>query len=307
MKDKFLKLMVFMLVPVFVLSITGNFGIVRYGLEKIQPSFSVNLYYLILGKDKLNSTPTNDKIKIAEKTAIAHAGGGFDGLQYRNDMPSLNTNSKHYRFIEIDFLYTSDNRLVCLHDWAGSIKKIWGGKTTKVLTYKEFMALAGENACTLARLNKFLKENPNVFLVSDVKSDGNIKALAKIYIALTEVTHQIIPQIYSPYEFFDVRDLGFKNIILTLYKSGLTNSSLNEHLNYLDLFAVTMPTRRASSELIKDLKNHRPLKIFTHTTNECSEAYRLFSIGVDGIYTDWLHQKFINNDLASCKLNQLPN
>ena len=49
---------------------------------------------------------------------IYHAGGGIDGLTYSNSREALeHTLNQGNRFVEVDFLFTSDGQLVCAHDW----------------------------------------------------------------------------------------------------------------------------------------------------------------------------------------------
>jgi arylsulfatase A-like enzyme len=49
---------------------------------------------------------------------VAHAGGGIKGRSYTNSLEALDENYRRgFRFFELDFNWTSDNQLVCIHDW----------------------------------------------------------------------------------------------------------------------------------------------------------------------------------------------
>ncbi len=48
---------------------------------------------------------------------VAHAGGGFEERTYTNTLAALEHNRDDYELFEIDFSWTSDDELVCLHDW----------------------------------------------------------------------------------------------------------------------------------------------------------------------------------------------
>ena len=63
---------------------------------------------------------------------IAHAGGGINGINYSNSIEALNHNyAKGFRYFEMDFSWTSDNKLVCLHDWKKRFKLVFKQKTKK--------------------------------------------------------------------------------------------------------------------------------------------------------------------------------
>ena len=84
----------------------------------------------------------------AEKSAfralrVAHAGGGINGKTYTNSYEALNLNIKNgFTYFEIDFSFTRDNRLVCLHDWKGSFKRSFGfqaGEKPSIETFEFFL------------------------------------------------------------------------------------------------------------------------------------------------------------------------
>ena len=63
---------------------------------------------------------------------IAHAGGGINGLTYMNSLEAIDLNySLGLRYFEIDFSWTNDDRLVCIHDWKQSYKRLFNNDTKK--------------------------------------------------------------------------------------------------------------------------------------------------------------------------------
>ena len=55
---------------------------------------------------------------------IAHAGGQVNGATYTNSLEALEENYQAgFRAFEIDFSFTSDRQLVCLHDWEESFTR----------------------------------------------------------------------------------------------------------------------------------------------------------------------------------------
>lgn len=73
---------------------------------------------------------------------IAHAGGGINSQNYSNSLEALEYNYQQgFRYFEIDFSWTSDAQLVCLHDWGKRFQKVFGHKTKQPLSLKEFEQL----------------------------------------------------------------------------------------------------------------------------------------------------------------------
>ncbi|SHD76238.1 hypothetical protein [Schnuerera ultunensis] len=84
------------------------------------------------------------------------------------------------------------------------------------------------------------------------------------------------------------RDMGFDNIILTLYRSKYTDEEIIEFAKKNKIFAITMPKDRGYSSLPMKLKK---IDVFTyvHTINELYVFEELYENGVSGIYTDFFH------------------
>ena len=47
---------------------------------------------------------------------IAHAGGQYQGQIYTNSINVLNENKDKFQLFEIDFHFTFDKKLVCIHN-----------------------------------------------------------------------------------------------------------------------------------------------------------------------------------------------
>eukprot|EP00978_Attheya_sp_CCMP212_P002691 scaffold5504_cov47-Attheya_sp.AAC.1 len=224
-----------------------------------------------------------------EALRIAHAGGGINGTTYTNSYQALNVNmEKGFLYFELDFIFTSDDKLVCLHDWGNKFEQLFGFKTSEKLTLKEFEQLVNDRSkftlCTLDGLAVWMKENPSAYIVSDVK-ENNVKALSLIYRTLPDAHKRVIPQIYQPQNFDVVKRMGFDQIIWTLYHfDGSTESVLFWITMFQGPVAITMPTSRAESTLPADLKIMN-VSSYTHTINDAQEAERFITkFGIIEIY-----------------------
>jgi glycerophosphoryl diester phosphodiesterase len=219
---------------------------------------------------------------------IAHAGGGYAGETYTNSIEALDANAASYELFEIDFLWTSDGKLVCLHDWDDNARRIFGRGFTPPPTLAEFEKLAEDHPdwtnCTLDSLAAWLDAHPEERLVTDVKDD-NVAALKEIASVIEDFPTRVIAQIYQPEEHAAVREIGYHTIIWTLYQYEGTNEDVLHLAPGFELYAVTMPKRRAESGLPDALGE---IPTYVHTVNDPAEAERFFGLGIDGIFTDWL-------------------
>jgi len=124
-------------------------------------------------------------------------------------------------------------------------------------------------------LIEWLHTNPGQ-VVTDFKTD-NIEGLALIASRAGSLQHRFIPQIYDISEYSAVRELGYKEVILTTYRLRPSKESYRQ-IDELDLFAVTVPKDRVG-DAAGIISNNR---IFTHTINAP------VNLPATGYYTDCL-------------------
>ncbi|MBW2667469.1 MAG: sulfatase-like hydrolase/transferase [Deltaproteobacteria bacterium] len=228
-----------------------------------------------------------------EALRVAHAGGGYNAQAYTNSYQALNRSvRKGFAYIELDFSFTSDGHLVCIHDWDESFTRAFGFVTETAPTLEEFESIVANTAklenCTLAGLARWMRENPSATIITDVK-ERNVAALAIIAEHLPDAGTRVIPQIYQPANFGTVKALGFESMIWTLYRyRGNTREVLAHVQEFEPPFAITMDKRRARTQLpmkLARLGTH----IYVHTVNDPEEAARFQTEnGVTEIYTDFL-------------------
>jgi len=133
-----------------------------------------------------------------------------------------------------------------------------------------------------------MKQHPSAYIITDVK-DSNIKALQIMLKTLPHATRRVIPQIYDPDNFDNVKELGFQQIIWTLYRVSMSNEKVVTRLQKFDgAFAITMPEQRARSILPKKLKA-LGIPTYVHTINspEKLDTYTKM-YGITEIYTDFI-------------------
>ena len=226
---------------------------------------------------------------VSELPRIAHAGGQIGNTTYTNSIDALNVNyDTGFRIFEMDFSFTSDQQLVCLHDWEESFERSFGRRRQAPVTLLEFEQLVRDrseyNKCTLGSLMQWFSAHPQAILVTDVK-ERNLDALAVISSSYPQFIDRVIPQIYQPDEYSVARDLGYKRIIWTLYLYPGSASTVLRNAQTMDLWAITMDTNRADQRLGLDLDTIA-MPSYVHTINDFADYLYFKSVGIDEIYTD---------------------
>src|SRR5690606_35990645 len=112
----------------------------------------------------------------------------------------------------------------------------------KVLSLDEFKNSEVFMDLTLLELDEVIEwfvDKEDLYLVTDTKGD-NKKLLTYILENHKKSMNKIVPQVYSFEEYEIAKELGFNNIILTLYRSNYTDEEIVEFAKENELFAVTM-------------------------------------------------------------------
>lgn len=222
---------------------------------------------------------------------IAHAGGGFKGQAYTNAVEALERSYQAgFRHIEMDFSWTADGQLVCLHDWDKTFKKIFGFKTSEPLTLARFNELAEAHvdfrSCDLDQLAAWLSDKPDVMIITDIKHH-NLQGIEFITERHPAMKKQLIPQFYQPEEYAVLKAQGFEQLIWILYQYEGSKRSVVELSADMDLLALSMRTAQAKSRTLQKLRQQH--RIFVYTINKAHTIGRLQNnFGVSGFYTDFL-------------------
>ena len=195
-----------------------------------------------------------------------------------------------YDLFEIDFNDTKDGRIVCIHDWKDSAKQSLNISSSDIPTLREFNRLVSASesykSCTFDSLVTWLKNNPEKYIVTDIK-DNNVSTLKRMVEMYPELKSRFIPQIYHPSEYLQVRKLGYKKVIFTLYRCRCNDLTVIMSAMLMDLYAVTMPVSRVPS-LGKPLSK-LGVPTYVHTINTTEGLNIVKSFGASEIYTDWLY------------------
>ncbi|MGX8699152.1 MAG: glycerophosphodiester phosphodiesterase family protein [bacterium] len=226
-------------------------------------------------------------------TYILHAcGAAPDGQDKTNSVEAAQRSYDFgYRWLEVDFGWTADGELVCLHDWKGWRYHKGAEATTDPLTYAEFMTYLrgdGLTAFTPDSLAHWLEEHPGAVVVTDAKT-RNLDAAALLAERYPHLRKRFAVQIYALEELEPVQALGFETVILTLYRLSYEDYHnkrlLTTFARESGVSAITM----AAAEEVRDVFEalvETGIPVYVHTVNDPAEQADWLAAGAQGVYTD---------------------
>ncbi len=223
---------------------------------------------------------------------IIHAAGTLDGLDGSNSLEGLTKSVEAgCKYIELDFQFTADGELACIHDWYTQYTDAIPENGT-ALTLDAFQNCKIYGTYTplwLDSLATFLEEHPDIYIITDIK-DRNVEGAAKIAADYPHLTDRFIVQIYDGSEYDPVREAGFEHIIYTLYRldwHGKTDTAaLSAFAAEHPLLAYTFSYELCDVEGYVDGMKNAGVPLYIHTVNGETEQEMYFEMGIDGIYTD---------------------
>ncbi len=222
---------------------------------------------------------------IDEFRNIAHAGGSVDDLYLSsNSLEALNESAAYgNRIVEIDFCWTTDNQLVCLHNW--------GGDFPEQCTLAEFMKTKIYDVLTplsLETLAQWLREHPDVRMIPDFK-ERNMEGLRRIATEYPDLIQRFIPYAFQLSQVSEIREIGYKNVILMLYQMGeAARNKVTENLAFAKENNVTALGLGSSLIALEYCEAGRGtnIPILLFTINDAEVTQQLAAAGADGFFSD---------------------
>lgn len=216
---------------------------------------------------------------------ILHAGGVTpEGVTGSNSLEALEHSYENgFRLLELDFSWTCDGELVCVHDWNAFYGRILD---TDSPTLAQFEAVRdstyGFTSLTLDHLIAWLREHPGVSIVTDIKEDCAAGA-ALIAQRCPDLRSRFIIQIYHPEEYDQVADLGFEHIILTVYQMSWSEkqdtAALVRFAAEHPLEGITFPVELADTPGYVEALLEAQVPLFVHTVNDPADQAALVRPG----------------------------
>ena len=249
------------------------------------------LYLLLLLPMIILSCVTHEKVHHAE--LIAHAGGEIDGHIYTNSREALEkavTNG--YRYIEFDFLFTSDSVLVAAHSWedfnhmTGNAN--WGDS---VLLLKDFTLQRIHDRYTplsAEDINSFFMQHDSLYLVTDKISDPEV--LEQYF---PDLKHRMVVEAFSYRDYKALVDKGYYRVLYSCMADDMA-SALLKHLLLHRLFPgeriewVALHTTGFNHPMFRFLNKVRHFNVALFTVDSLEEIPAEQSGRAGMIYTNRL-------------------
>lgn len=192
--------------------------------------------------------------------------------------------------VELDFNFTSDGELVCIHDW--DPEYISGIPDEIPLSYSDFKnskIFWQYTPIGLRDVVEFMKKNPNICIVTDIKEE-NIRGARTIKETCPELMDRFIIQIYNRSEYEEISALGFDKIIYTLYmlpwSEKTDTAALGEFAKSHPLVGFAFSHELCSVEGFLPGMLDTGVDLYIHTVNDEAEQEQYFAKGIKGIFTD---------------------
>ena len=228
---------------------------------------------------------------------IAHAGGIYNNKDHTNSKEAvdnylMSTVDDEIRVIELDFDYTSDDKLVCSHLYRDK-------GFNYVPTYEEYMNYIndGYTPIDFNDVINYMEQNNNLYIMVDTKvenhTDKTVVDIANYMInnMPKEYIDRLIFQLYLPTQKEQMMKLyKFKeeNLVLSLYKGyPMINETLRDAYKY-NFSVILFNKKFFDDDELKRLVNKNFVTV-VYTVNKQSEKDKLIDKGVSTFITDNLY------------------
>lgn len=243
--------------------------------------------------------------------AVCHAlGAAPDGETLTNSLDALEYNyGNGFRVFEVDLAITSDNVVVCRHDWYSDLGQAdafgWNEQEVYEVPDSELFLntpIYGKyTPMSLLDLYEYMDEHEDIYIVFDSKYSSDVNGQYSLIVNtaldndLEHVLDRIVVQLYYEEMLQEVEGVySFDNYLYTLYYIGYYDpDKIGEFCKNNDIPVLVMPYDTMNETIKSDMKNY-PVKIYLHTVNDADKAQELITLGADGIYTDMITENEVN-------------
>lgn len=246
-------------------------------------------------KKKATTTITVATPAWAGNSLVAHAGGRVKTVHNSNSVQALQQTLKsNVTSVEIDFSWTADHKLVCVHDF----KEFKTGiplldSFLNNLFSKKYKRMTAETAL------KMLADSGRLYLLVDTKEENEVEVYREVLRILTEMgrvdyMEKVVPQFFSKEQYEQFKEVyPFKEGIFAIYKmqdEELTPEVTADIAHFCgeNHLTVAISQKRATDQLISLLHSEH-VYIIVHTVNNGGVWNTLFKKGVRSIYTDAIY------------------
>ena len=240
---------------------------------------------------------------------IAHALGGIDGYTYTNSLEAFRQNYNNgIKIFEVDIVITSDNYLVCRHDWMRGMYYmleqevlIENDAPLSLEQFKSLDILSRYTAISFEELLEEMTKYKDVYIVLDTKSIDE-ESINNEYKLLVDTVNsvdkslfdRIVPQIYNRKMLSIIKKhYDFKNVFYTLYQDIVSDDEVLQFAREnKEIAGIVMSLERCSQDILDRLSEQKT-PAYVHTINEPNDFIYYIDHGITGVYTDFLSPSII--------------
>lgn len=221
-------------------------------------------------------------------TYVIHAGGAQDDVTYLNCQEGfLNHINQGYTLIELDFLLTKDEQVICSHLLEHTDYSFENRPTLS--EFENLTMLDKFHPITLDWLIETLEMYPDVKIVFDTKENDPSKVISAIISKCNQmqfdVYNRFIIQVYSVSNYESLQNFGFAEFWFTNYKSQYPASFVNKYFSDKQN-VTTIVLNYPTWVLFKSFGYDTSKNIAVHTLNNQEDIDFVSNRGVDYIYID---------------------
>lgn len=225
-----------------------------------------------------------------ENRIVYHAGGGIEGITYTNSREAVEENLPKGNVLELDFFYTSDQHLVCIHSWdyiTGSQEPMTAEEYRNYKIYGKYTTMDASDVVEL------MKNNPELYVIIDTKEADSVSVIRELINLAgdrTDVVDRYIIQLYDrgiKAQLMEIYPFAQDNFLFTCYKYGDNSAQILQICMEEEISVVTVGHNIWSADII-ELFTGKGILIFEHTINRPDIMKNALERGVYGIYTDFL-------------------
>ncbi len=212
----------------------------------------------------------------------------YDGSNSAEGLAQCAAAGRRPMAVELDFNFTSDGQLACIHDWYTEYAdEVENGVP---LSLEDFLAARIYRTFTPAWIGDaadWLRANEDTYIVTDIKDD-NLAGCRAIADFCPDLLNRFVVQIYDESEYDAVRAMGFEYVVFTLYRLDWNAKTdwraLGRFAEEHPLIGFTFSFELCSVEGYVDGMLRSGVPLYIHTVNEGEEEF--FKTGISGVYTD---------------------
>lgn len=221
---------------------------------------------------------------------IIHAGGRLENYDYLNCEEGLSSYIENgYNLIELDFLFTSDQEIICSH----YLEYYEDYSMTNRPTLEQAVStpLAGKyTTLTFAKVIEKLKGDEDFKIIFDTKESDSKQIINQMIEEASEegvnLKERMIIQVYSYENYLEMKELDFQEYWFTNYKSNYLPHQINKYFDKCE-DVTTIVMNRVLWKVYRGLDFKPNKKIAVHTVNNDEYINFLQNHGVDYIYCDY--------------------